>query len=98
MLRHLFRWTRRGLDKAIRGAQAPKRRQSLPSLECLETRDLLATAHPFHIITHNGAAPFSSAGPMGYTPSQVRHAYGFDQISYRQGGVSVPGDGRGETI
>jgi hypothetical protein len=40
------------------------------------------------------AAPFSTPGPTGYTPAQVRHAYGFDQINF--GGVV--GDGTGQTI
>ena len=39
-------------------------------------------------------SPFGSPGPTGYTPSQVRHAYGFDQINF--GGVA--GDGSGTTV
>jgi hypothetical protein len=38
--------------------------------------------------------PAASAGPVGFTPSQIRHAYSFDQI--RLG--SVQGDGSGQTI
>jgi subtilase family serine protease len=34
------------------------------------------------------------ATPAALTPAQVRHAYGFDQISFG----SIAGDGRGETI
>jgi hypothetical protein len=41
-----------------------------------------------------GAVPHSTPGPTGYTPAQVRHAYGFDQINF--GGVA--GDGTGQTI
>jgi hypothetical protein len=40
------------------------------------------------------AAPQSTPGPTGYTPAQVRHAYGFDQINF--GGAA--GDGTGQTI
>jgi hypothetical protein len=40
------------------------------------------------------AVPHSTPGPTGYTPAQVRHAYGFDQINF--GGVV--GDGTGQTI
>ncbi len=35
-----------------------------------------------------------SATPVGYTPAQISHAYGFDQISFN----GVTGDGRGQTI
>ena len=35
---------------------------------------------------------------IGYTPAQIRHAYGFDAVVFDDHGVSIPGDGRGETI
>ncbi|HEY2147849.1 MAG TPA: hypothetical protein VGH32_07920 [Pirellulales bacterium] len=38
--------------------------------------------------------PFASSSPQGLTPTQIRHAYGFDQIVI----VSVQGDGTGQTI
>jgi hypothetical protein len=38
----------------------------------------------------------STRSPVGYTPAQVRHAYGFDQINFSNG--TVPGDGTGMTI
>jgi hypothetical protein len=41
------------------------------------------------------AGPLGTTGPTGYTPAQVRHAYGFDQIAFAGG---VAGDGRGTTI
>src|SRR5207302_3738915 len=70
-------------------------------LELLETRDLLsATAVPTYVlIPHGGggaASPSGTSGPTGYTPSQVRHAYGFDQITFSGG--TVTGDGSGQTI
>src|SRR5436309_3249665 len=34
--------------------------------------------------------------PSGYTPSQIRHAYGFDQISFSNG--TITGNGSGQTI
>ena len=40
--------------------------------------------------------PLASSGPTGYTPAQIRHAYGFDQISFSGG--TVAGDGSGQTI
>ena len=59
------------------------------AFEALETRRLLCalleTAHP--AIDALPAVTNSSAD--GYTPAQIRHAYGFDQLT---------GDGRGQTI
>src|SRR5262249_32738984 len=34
--------------------------------------------------------------PTTFTPTQLVHAYGFDQISFAGG--TIPGDGRGQTI
>ncbi|HEV3115484.1 MAG TPA: S53 family peptidase [Gemmataceae bacterium] len=64
----------------------------------LESRDLLsATAHPTYVLLpENGVvAPLAASGPTGTTPTQIRHAYGFDQISFSNGKA---GDGSGETI
>jgi hypothetical protein len=36
----------------------------------------------------------STAGPTGYTPAQVRHGYGFDQVFFN----GAAGDGGGQTI
>ncbi len=33
-----------------------------------------------------------------FTPLQIRHAYGFDQVSFTANGQTIPGDGRGQTI
>src|SRR5713226_3307094 len=38
---------------------------------------------------------------MSFTPRQIVHAYGFDQINFSNpipGGLAIPGDGRGQTI
>ena len=40
------------------------------------------------------ALPMAAPGPTGFTPAQIRQAYGLDQISF--GGT--PADGRGTTI
>ena len=41
--------------------------------------------------------PASGTGqPAGFSPSQIRHAYGFDQITFNNG--TVQGDGTGQTI
>jgi len=55
--------------------------------EGLEPRRLLSTALQM-------AAPPFDPTTDGYTPAQIRHAYGFDQLSFG----SVPADGRGQTI
>jgi hypothetical protein len=50
-------------------------------------------AHTNYVLyTGGGATPLAAtAAPQGYTPTQIRHAYGFDQIS-------GPADGSGTTI
>src|SRR3954453_10142224 len=57
--------------------------------EPLEARTLLSLAtmganfFPFAIRhTDDDASPNSTSGPTGYTPAQVSHAYGFDQIKF----------------
>ena len=40
------------------------------------------------------ATPLGSPGPVGLTPTQVRHAYGLDAISFN----GIVGDGTGQTI
>jgi hypothetical protein len=64
-------------------------------VEAVESRDLPTTFAPGYLGQLAGlAVPHSTPGPTGYTPAQVRHAYGFDQINF--GGVA--GDGTGQTI
>jgi len=57
--------------------------------EPLEKRCLFSVAQPL-----TTALPAGSASPVGLTPAQIKHAYGFDQIKF--GGVT--GDGAGQTI
>jgi subtilase family serine protease len=59
---------------------------NLPSrgvVEPLEPRRLFALALPPSVVTH-------------FVPDQIRHAYGFDQVSF--GSAAIPADGRGQTI
>ena len=75
------------------------RRRKQLEMEALESRDVpSATFEPTYVrINPNGGFnPLGSPGPTGYTPSQVRHAYGFDQINFAGG--TVAGDGAGTTI
>jgi len=39
-----------------------------------------------------------SASPTGLSPYEVRHAYGFDQVTFAHKGKQIAGDGRGQTI
>ena len=76
-------------------------RSSLP-IELLENRRLLSastadlgaplTAYP--AVESLTATPATSASPTGYTPSQIRSAYGISNISFN----GVTGDGTGQTI
>jgi hypothetical protein len=66
-------------------------------VEGLEDRTLLSTVHPGYQLlpAAGGVAPLASSSPTGYTPAQIRHAYGFDQIQFPGG---IVGDGSGQTI
>lgn len=85
----------------------PARRRAMPRgrrllrVEALEGRALLSAvgfAVPSHLAhtDGHGAEPLGSSGPSGYTPAQVRQAYGFDKITFNNG--AIPGDGSGTTI
>jgi subtilase family serine protease len=59
-------------------------------LERLEDRDVPSGVQPDYIIhSWGGATPFGSGGPTGTTPTQIRHAYGFDQLSYTGSGTTI---------
>jgi len=40
----------------------------------------IPAGHQMHPPLHIALKPFASSGPTGYTPQQLRHAYGFDQL------------------
>ena len=67
-------------------------------LELLESRQLLSAAlfqiNPSVAVKHASAGSTYSASTDGYSPSQIRTAYGFNNINF--GGVA--GDGSGQTI
>ncbi len=80
-------------------ARRPARRRILPTLERLEDRTVPTVVNPTsHLLVNPGGfAPAGSAGqPGGFSPAQIRHAYGFDQITFNNG--AVQGDGAGQTI
>jgi subtilase family serine protease len=79
--------------------KSPKtRRRFLPAVDRLEDRTVPSVAHSTaHLWTGGGALPAGGPGqPGGLSPAQVRHAYGFDQITFSNG--TVQGDGTGQTI
>ena len=43
---------------------------------------------------HDAAVPMASSGPTGFTPAQIRHAYGFDAVSFS----GATADGAGTTL
>ncbi len=72
-------------------------------VEGLEHRNLLSLSMPGYAtpdymayVAPHGAAPLASSGPTGYTPAQIRAAYGINQITFNNGAVA--GNGSGETI
>jgi hypothetical protein len=69
-------------------------------VEPLEARTLLSATGPdLSALFANAAThltPLGGPGAGGYTPSQIRHAYGFDQITFANG--TIAGDGSGQTI
>jgi hypothetical protein len=74
-----------------------KKRRFRPALEALETRLApSAVAAPFVHVKNLAAGPLAGNAPGGgFSPSQVRHAYGFDQVLFNG---SIVGDGSGQTI
>src|SRR5262249_42251876 len=71
-----------------------------PRLESLEDLVLPSgiTMVPTHLLAgHPIVSPQAGTGtPAGLSPAQVRHAYGFDQVSFSNG--TVKADGSGQTI
>jgi hypothetical protein len=68
------------------------------SLEPLESRTLLSAAAS-NVVFHPNVelSPFAGNSPSGgYSPDQIAHAYGFDQVHFADG--AIDGDGAGQTI
>ena len=68
-----------------------------PQFEPLESRQLLSAST---LTLHNNIKILSSATSsttvQGYTPAQIKKAYGIDQVSFSNG--TIAGDGSGQTI
>lgn len=72
-------------------------RSAVPVIESLEGRMLLSAApSPIALPDYTRAAVDNPSPTMGYTPAQIRTAYGFDKVSIDGG--SVVADGAGQTI
>lgn len=96
-------WLRRSGVKGIRKQSGPGRgsRRKRPGgrhlrVESLETRDLLSVsvpgfAAPHHVLYRgpDGLGPLSTAGPTGYTPAEIRSAYGFDKVAWNGSGTTI---------
>ena len=72
-------------------------------LESLEGRALLSVSISGYAVpdiafhtTNMSASPMATSSPTGYTPAQIRQAYGFNNITFNNG--TVAGDGSGTTI
>ena len=76
-------------------------------VERLEERTLLSIDMQYHYIINNpnspgsdatgmdqGSSPLNSSSPIGMTPSQIRMAYGIDQVTFG----TITGNGSGQTI
>src|SRR5262245_33722678 len=84
----------------------PSRSRRKPScahlaVEHLENRLMPAstlTAIPgVHVLQYGGATPAGGpTAPAGFSPSQIAHGYGFDNITFNNG--TVIGNGNGQTI
>lgn len=83
---------------------AVKPRRSAFRIEGLESRQLLSAAtdivfQPASLMgradTGTTVSPTLNTTVQGYTPAQIRQAYGFDKISFGTGGAA---DGAGQTI
>src|SRR5260370_1365887 len=100
MARSMWGWM------AGRSSNRSRRRSSTKSrsllVEVLESRPVAAVAYaqPDYMRIGGGGSggvtPAGSPGPTGYSPAQLKHAYGFDQITFNNG--TVTGDGSGEAI
>jgi subtilase family serine protease len=76
---------------------ASAKRSAGAVIESLETRQLLSAAATATINYDSTFAAASTSTNSGYTPAQIRKAYGFDTISF-PGNSSTNANGAGQTI
>jgi len=93
----------RTLQSLARKSHRPaRRRRETLGLETMEPRQVMSacsviSALPNCVRTHagDGAAAMATSGPTGFNPTQIRHAYGFDSVTFASGAKA---DGTGTTI
>jgi subtilase family serine protease len=79
------------------GSKAVHQHRFACAAERLEPRTLLSTSAGWVASPQLAITPAAlNTTVKGYTPSQIRKAYGFDKVVLSDG--SVPADGRGQTI
>ena len=69
------------------------------AIEVLEDRRLLSVdgfATPTHTLLSYAGGPFATGNTGPFSPDEIKHAYGIDQITFEGG--TVVGDGSGQTI
>src|SRR5262245_28543850 len=86
------RWKKRSRPTSRRN---PAPRRARLRVEPLEARTLLSLSG-LDAYWADPARAFAAPGPVGYTPAQVRQAYGFDRIRFGDG--TLEADGSGQTI
>ncbi len=96
-----FSWLRvfaqRLTSPIVKSYHPTQKRQIVPRIEALEARDVPAVMFTPDYVLHNSSgseSPLGTTGPTGYTPSEIRQAYGFNQISFN----GSAGTGAGTTI
>jgi subtilase family serine protease len=75
-----------------------RQRWACPGVELLESRNLLSAVEPV-VQPLLSVEPLVLNGHTPYSPAQISHAYGFDQVALgSSAGQSTRGDGSGQTI
>ena len=73
-----------------------KSRRRMGAFEALESRALLSASPLSTLTAHPLISPLvTNTVPYGYTPAEIRQAYGFDQIAFTTSSGSVSGTGAG---
>src|SRR5437660_429021 len=100
---------RKGKSKTRNAGHSPPALKKLPVIagfhaclfEGLESRALFSacglSAHAQAFVHLTSPAADYVPG-TGYSPDQVRSAYGFNQVAFSSGSAAVPGNGQGQTI
>ena len=103
MARSFWSWMTRQAWRSATSSRNTRRgnqHKKQPLLEHLESRDLPSTVYSptYILLSHKAgsATPFSTSGPTGTTPAQIKQAYGINQISFDNG--TLAGTGAGTTI